>query len=140
MICKIQTIEFGYFIGMAQNQTLLQSFKLPLTRSCLIPLNLGLASFFPSPIWWGCYLWVGLGQTFIISSSLNFLSFSFRDREPEGIFFFFFLVLPLDNMCILWGKRVKITLSIICFPGTLPWYYFVPPMYINKTHRVRCQG
>ena len=31
---------------MAQNQTLLESFKLPLTRSCPIPLNLGLVSFF----------------------------------------------------------------------------------------------
>ena len=33
---------------------------------------------------------MGLGQTFIIPSSLNFLSFSFRDREPEGIFSIFF--------------------------------------------------
>ena len=101
---------------MAQNQTLLESFKLPLTRSCPIPLNLGLVSFFPSSVWWGCYLWVGLGQTFIISSSLNFLSFAFRDREPEGVFsiFFWYYHLTACAMCILYAFFAQCSVCKSC--------------------------
>ena len=74
---------------MAQNQTLLESFKLPLTRSCLIPLNLGLVSFFLHLFDEDAIFGWAWGKLSLFHLVWIFYHLRFVTENPRGFFLFF---------------------------------------------------
>ena len=73
---------------MAQNQTLLESFKLPLTRSCPIPLNLGLVSFFLHLFDEDAIFGWAYGKLSLFHLVWIFYHFRFVTENPRGFFLF----------------------------------------------------